>query len=89
MLDGRPAFPTCWKNTGGGKNYGPGGTLIPPGGVELIEGMSLRQWYAGQFACHYPVHVNLDGISDETAEALAKASFKFADAMLRIGKEGA
>lgn len=86
--DGGPAFPSRWENTGDGNARAPDGQIVPPYCTAYLQGMSLRDWFAGQA---------LAGMSDDQAstmisegkkvglspsQSIARLAFTIADAML-------
>jgi len=78
-----PAFPVVWHNEGDQNNSAPDGATVPPFGTHQLQGMTLRQWYAGQA---------LSGLCAEEAylagqrikyDQIALRAWAYADAMLR------
>lgn len=74
MKDGGPAFPKGTESTGFGKRY-------------IQSGMSLRDWFAGQFihcleASGGDLMLHKDGIGHRAPEEIAKGLYELADAML-------
>ena len=45
--DAGPAFPATWTNDSDGNATAPDGSIVPPGHTIALQGMSLRDWYAG------------------------------------------
>ena len=94
-----PAFPTVWKNTGDSNAIGPGGEVVPPGRVELVPGMSLRDYFAAKALAGLLADPNScgEGVPADDPECdqkvqqqrldLARCCYLFADAMLKARKE--
>lgn len=73
------------KDTGG--NAFPAMAHEPGAGIDYREGMSLRDWFAGQAMAAMAVHTLESCREDnkhpqEGAEILSMASYKLADAMI-------
>lgn len=67
--DGGPAFPVIVSN---------------PGNAEVIPGMTLRDWFAGQalVGCQHIMESGNDYFIPDTPEVIAGMAYKLADAML-------
>lgn len=73
-----------------------GGAAFPCEGGDLSglrpdPGMTLRDWFAGQIAGHLAASTGIGAVVKETGktatELVAKASYRYADAMLKA-REG-
>ena len=84
--DGGPAFPVSLTSGASGDVYNSGQV------VENGEGMSLRDWFAGQmipalFTVSTTIDINDHGRPDAVVAALAETAYQFADAMLTQRKK--
>lgn len=91
--DRRPVFPTEFTNDGDRNVTAPDGQLVPPGGMVLVQGMTLRQHYAGLAMQGYlgsmqtcPEHGPIE--PTEYARAIARDCWIMADALIATENGG-
>jgi hypothetical protein len=92
---GGPAFPAHFTNEGERNVMSPDGRVVPPGYVVVMQGMTLRDYFAATapiscddamtalFIDSESVGVLTPGQRIEVMEMLAKMRLEYADAMLK------
>lgn len=86
--DGGPAFPAKWTNYGESNATAPDNSIVPPGETVELQGMSLRDYFAGQIMVAF-VGAGLEAakVSELHAKNIlddaAASSYVFADEMLK------
>lgn len=70
-----------WLMKAGGTAYPVSGYLTPEGGAYTCAGMTLRDWFAGQFISGIAQTVSHSSIL--YTDAMAKDAYAIADAMLK------
>jgi hypothetical protein len=82
--DGGPAFPAQWVNQGDMNSSAPDGSVVPPGGIAFMVGMSLRDYFAAQVLSAASARLLLMNsyLTPEEAAVCAQRTYMLADAML-------
>lgn len=83
--DGGPAFPCAWENDGDMNATAPNGRVVPPGGTEIMQGMTLRDYFAAkamQIVGCPPNRVG-DAENKRDLQHWSERCYALADAMIR------
>jgi hypothetical protein len=82
--NGGSAFPGSYANDSDMNATAPDGQLVPPGSSVQMDGMSLRDWFAGQALAGLTACPNCPKDFDE--HHMAASAYELADAMLAARK---
>lgn len=83
---GGPAFPSAFTNDGDRNTTAPDGSIVPPGFTVPMQGMTLRQWYAGMaLAGYFASFAGHPSRIGAQMSAVADECFRAADCMLHAG----
>jgi hypothetical protein len=80
IVNGGPAFPTVFRNTGDLNTSAPDGEVVPPGGEVVLLGMSLRDYFAAHVLPAVYTHAMVVGC--ESQETIVAEAYELADSML-------
>ena len=82
MKDGGPAFPGTWTNGSDLNQTAPNGVTVPPFGVMLLPGMSLRAYIATAALQGHIASYSGENVKSPGPTQAATAAVAYADALI-------